>query len=103
MADFQEIMSIFKRMCDSCVDSSCGMNQIPGLGCRTYIYKHPKEAEELLLKWAEEHPAKTNADKFEEVFGVKPVLKGCQGLCQCIADCSDCEYDGFWSKEYKER
>lgn len=56
--------------------------------CTTIITENPKEAEEIIMKWAKENPIKTNAEKFKEVFGITwneaPI--GCR----------------FWNQEYKE-
>lgn len=62
---------------------------------------------EIVEQWAKEHPIKTNADKFKEVFGTKP------SLYTCVNDinCEDCKYYGdvcyvrelFWDAEYKEQ
>ena len=106
MAEFQEIMRIHKRMCQSYkVCAECCIYKIPNVSCKTYIYKYPEDAEKLLLKWAEEHPIKTNAEKFKEMFGIKTTLEGCFGI-PCVhhdADCPTCEYQHFWEREYKEK
>lgn len=67
------------------------------------------EAAEIVENWAKEHPIKTNADKFKEVFGLDmaPIHS-----CVSSKSCEDCEYtyDGacavsklFWDAEYKEQ
>lgn len=109
MAEFIEVFKQRKRMCESYTDQfgithceMCTMCKIPS--CSYYIFSHPQEAESIIMKWAEEHPIKTNADKFKEVFGVEPNRKGCAGI-QCpkgCADCANCNMYGFWEQEYKE-
>lgn len=106
MAEFQEIVSIYKRMCDSCkVCGECHIFQTTRSSCKDYLTKHTEDAEKFLLEWAKEHPVKTNSKKFEEVFGVKPTLEGCQGIqCLHITDnCNECECRHFWESEYKEK
>jgi hypothetical protein len=51
----------------------------------------------------------TNAEKFEEVFGMKIDEDYPKGICQsidhkiCIEhNCSDCPAFKFWDREYKE-
>lgn len=65
------------------------------------------EAIDLVENWAKEHPIKTNADKFKEVFGFEPTPIYCVNN---NVKCEDCEYfdynDGlcdatrFWDAEY---
>ena len=37
--------------------------------CSVWAKNHSKEAEQIIMQWAEEHPIKTNGMKFKEVFG----------------------------------
>lgn len=62
------------------------------------------EAIEIVENWVKEHPIKTNAMKFEEVFGFEP-LRDC---CLINKECRDCKLNGekncsetFWNAEYK--
>lgn len=59
------------------------------------------------MKWAAEH-IKANRDKIKELFSNDLELNACEGFC-CPKDdednyikCEDCDYFGFWDKEYKE-
>lgn len=52
----------------------------------------------------------TNAEKFEEVFGIKIDEEYSSGICQSIDhkiceehNCPDCPAFRFWDKEYVER
>ena len=83
MAEFTEVMKQRERMCESFHDkygdpkcNECLINRESLFGCSDYVTHYYKEAEKIIMDWAKAHPIKTNADKFEEVFGVKPVLKG---------------------------
>lgn len=115
MAEFVEVMKWRERMCDELNNcSECGFakseafNKIyPGVApkfCMEYTINNPQEAEEIIMAWEKEHPVKTNADKFKEVFGVETSLSGCNGIfCQKgLPDCKNCDCNGFWSKEYIE-
>lgn len=110
MAEFTEVMEHRQRMCDemeSCL--VCPLNGNAISGCFTFIKKRPQEAEEIIMKWADENPIQTNADKFKEVmektFGVPAHIgsPNCSLIdCPDNVACGDCEYNGFWQKEYRE-
>lgn len=101
MAEFQEVMKHWKRMCDTSKCENCGLDK--ECGCDTYINNNLKQAEEIIMKWAEEHPIQTNADKFKEVFGydIDPKVDCCR-LEACDGECDKCKFDDFWNQEYKE-
>ena len=61
-------------------------------------------------KWAKEHPFVTNANKFEDTWGHKPVRTDDSWFCPSIfkdvecnssIDCDKCTSE-FWNSEYKE-
>lgn len=71
--EFKEVMIHYKRMCKSiqkgthcqnCPLGSC--NNGKGELCDRFLHEYPSEAEQIILKWAEEHPAKTIKDDFLE-------------------------------------
>lgn len=87
--------------CSSCpfYEEVCSTKGIKGTLFHSY------EAIDLVENWAKEHPIKTNADKFQEVFGTKPSLY----MCVNDLNCGDCKYyygdvcyvrDLFWNVEY---
>lgn len=115
MAEFKKVMKQRERMCkyaETKCDNRCDLHKLGGCFsefCNNYICNCPQEAEEIIMNWAKEHPAKTNADKFKEVFGVKPSYQSCPytdtTLCQNTVECKPCdccEYYDFWEQEYKE-
>ena len=111
MADFVDVIKIKNRMCESvenCNDCPVGgnCNIIQG-GCGLLLRKYPEQAQEILLKWAEEHPVKTNADKFEEVFGHKVNIDECPFIgtkeCHSHKSCFDCPNNNFWEQEHKNQ
>lgn len=77
MAEFKTVMKEHSRMCCSfsCEDcEDCPLGKKRGVyTCLRWVFDHPYEGEELIMKWAEEHPVTTNRDKFREVFGFDPV------------------------------
>ena len=99
MAEFQEVMKQRERMCDLCEVK--GEACVNCLGHLQNIRKNPQESEMFILKWAFEHPIKTNADKFKEVFGFMPDSEYCPNKCPENV-CANCEYRHFGSQEYKE-
>lgn len=106
MAEFTEVMKQKKRMCERdeiyCVECKLEYgNNGSKLPCYDFIMAHPKEAEEIIMAWAKEHPINTNADKFKEVFGFIPDSECCPSKCP-ENGCINCEYKHFWSQEYKE-
>ena len=63
------------RMCKSygCSCSGCGVMDLkPDDGCIVALAKNPKEFVAIVERWSNEHPRKTNRDKFFEVFGIDP-------------------------------
>lgn len=114
MAEFVEVMKNRRRLCETYnMCAECPMdkkNNKKNISCEYLFNSHHKEAEEIIMKWAEEHPIKTNADKlkviFKEVFGVEldiEALCGCIGIrTHCTHNCEYCKYHNFWEQEYKE-
>lgn len=70
--EFQEFWKERKRLCGHYKECDlCPMHSIlASTSCEVGCVKNPKEAEQIVKKWANEHPIVTNADKFKEVFGV---------------------------------
>lgn len=113
MAEFTEVMKQRERMCDffQTEEGICRANcpfsdKKSGAydDCNRWIMEHYEEAEEIIMKWAEEHPLKTNADKFKEVFGDIARIEECNfiGCVDWTGDCTKCKYHNFWKAEYKE-
>lgn len=111
MAEFQEVARQYERMCDYFKDKFgcescplCSSKNESGKSCVFVFYSEPRQAEEIIMKWAKEHPMQTNADKFKEVFGMELFHDGCGGV-SCPSDdtkCKECIYKDFWNQEYKE-
>lgn len=112
MAEFTDVIKHKKRMCEkyNCTHDCPIKKWVTSnytktfYGC-TRIMEHPQEAEEIIMKWAKEHPIVTNADKFKEVFGFTPNGKSCPytiDSCGDSCDKSNCSHYDFWEQEYKE-
>lgn len=104
--DFKEAMGIYKRLCeyphkkDSCKECPVsslknGTNKV----CRDFIIDNSDTAEPILKEWAAEHPAKTNRDKFAEVFGEIERFGKCEIIDCSTVPCIEC---GWWNREYVE-
>ena len=72
MAEFKEVMKQFNRMCDEnkwC--NTCQINTNRTIyTCFRWLTENPTKGEEIIMKWAEEHPLITNNDKIKEIFGL---------------------------------
>ena len=70
MAEFVKVAAEMTRMCGHyegfCKECPLGF----AVSCRNWVFAQPSEAEEIIMKWAEEHPLMTNGAKFMEIFGV---------------------------------
>lgn len=91
--------------CDDIVCAECMFREL----CRDFdrpgmqphqMFKASFEVIELIEKWTKEHPAITNKEKIEELFGVKidPELECKPGGCTGTS-CEECRK--WWSEEYK--
>lgn len=78
MAEYQEVAKTYDRLCESYDECyKCPMfrnrDKNDPIACRYWaLLVNPKKAEKIIMTWAKEHPVKTNADKFKEIFGDEP-------------------------------
>jgi hypothetical protein len=112
--EFVEVMKHKQRMCNSVgVCWHCPLftnNNGSNIICEEFIRTYPEKAEEIIMKWAEKHPIKTNKDKFDEIFSDFPVdiermTEQCKYDCPNYPNCYGCnrkEAIEFWDKEYEE-
>lgn len=86
----------YARMCNNninnninrCEDCPLGTkNNGEGMACSFLVRKAPDKANEIILKWIEEHPVKTRQDKFLEMFPNACMYKGAINICPCSIDC----------------
>ena len=65
MAEFQEVMKQFKRMCEH-ADSGCSGCAFQGSDCSmSALVNNIEEAESLIMQWAAEHPEPVYPTWFE--------------------------------------
>lgn len=106
MTEFQRVAKERERMCET----SNGCKECPlynlteGNFCGTKILNHAEESERIIMKWASEHPIKTNRMKFEEIFGCSIVThkihEAIPGHVE-ILNTSDEEFEEWLNAEYK--
>lgn len=106
MYDSLRTEHIGDRNCRGIYCEDCPFNgKVCNIGEKNF---HAHEAIEIVENWAKEHPVKTNADKFQDVFGFdmticwddKPSCDGCpfyDGIGKCNSK------EKFWDAEYKEQ
>lgn len=94
---------------ENCAGISCSNCPFNRKVCNTEkLIFYSIEVIEIVENWAKEHPIKTNADKFREVFGVEydPINSCIKHNVKC-GNCPYYTYDGtcdvnrFWNAEYK--
>ena len=76
----------FARMCKGnngeCKYCPLGSsNNKKGITCDQITRKYPDKANEIILKWCEEHPVKTRQDKFLEIYPNANVSGGVVRVC----------------------
>lgn len=114
----------YARLCKSCGDckncEKCPLSYINNPAkesCRRLVKTHTYEANEIILKWCEEHPIETRQDRFLKMFpkarisadGVTPLcpLKvdaafPCPIEEDCgTKDCAKCRRN-YWLEEVEE-
>ena len=91
MAEFQTVIHERQRMCSSYnTCRQCYINDLLTDTCAAWIMKNPEATERIVMKWAAEHPIKTNGMKFKEVFGNHVVWE------------TDEDMEAWLNSEYKE-
>ena len=122
MENMTEFQKDFVRMLDSMRDTSKGAISCIGIDadkcekclladiCDTEVLYNAEKVIEIVTQWAKEHPIVTNADKFEDTWGRKPLRADGGWICpstfkdvECNRniDCGKCTNE-FWNSEYKE-
>lgn len=105
-----EFLKTKNRMCEK--HKACGdcpmsrYNNPVKEPCSEFIRKFPNKAIEIVEKWLKENPAKTNKDKFIEVFHQSQLnsarcvydITGKCGYVPSGLPCNDCDW---WKEEYK--
>ena len=105
--EFVKAMKITKRICED-NGGNCGncplysQNNKKGALCGDFLENYPEEAEEILTKWAEEHPQKTILMDLLEKYPNAPLKK--DGTPQYVCPyqlgydkSDDCIYDDVYT------
>lgn len=114
----ENLFEAYARMCEFYNNSYCNADceigkMLKEKGCQ-YIYpacvdflkSNPKEAEEIITKWAEEHPIKTRQDVFLELYpsaaldgdgvlNVRPCDMVKDFICYVGIGCKECRKE-YW-------
>lgn len=78
--DYARICESFEK-CNKCILLKFCSEQ------RNIFSNDVDKANEIILKWIEEHPVKTRQDKFLEMFPNACMYKGAINICPCSIDC----------------
>lgn len=109
----------YARMCkyfdDDCQECPVFYKQTEtGLSCEEFIRNCPDKANEIILKWCEEHPIKTRQSELLKCFpNAQKLNTGILRICPKIVDetldincpdrpCLGC-YNDYWLAEVKEK
>lgn len=95
--------------CRSCL-LSVDINEM-SIACLDLVKDYPDKANEIILKWCEEHPVKTRQDRFLKMFPNALLFDGVLNICpECVKGecghsgtmlCKDCKKD-YWLAEVDE-
>ena len=114
----KEYEKTYIRMMDSVRTDHKGNEDCAGVPCGICPIRHvcenwslsfsAFEIIEIVEKWGSDHPVITYADKYEQVFGCKPLTAGdgiylCPHFSDCPSEvtCTECKKN-YWESEYIE-
>ena len=116
MAEFQEVVRQYGRLCDSMHHCSpeCPMHSLEDGGmCHEFMRNNPEGFEAVVMKWAADHPEKTLKDVLLEHFpnatldrnGEPETCAALLGLAPCpngdwVKACAPCT--GCWNRPAPE-
>lgn len=113
--NFSRLCRTQKNKCENCPmrAENNGANKF----CLTLVTKYPDKANEIILKWCEEHPVETRQSKIQKIIPAITLDAGeeyvdicpkdidtdfsSNKLCDNYADCSDCKKE-YWHAEVDE-
>lgn len=105
----------YARMCNSLGDNckECPLFNKES-ACSGEILHHTSKANEIILKWCEEHPVETRQDRFLKMFPNANICRGCLEISPCNVDirqfysekcgtksCAQCRKE-YWLAEVDE-
>lgn len=102
----------YARMCKSHEDCAKCPIAKPAPICHLCIAEQPDKANEIILKWCEEHPVETRQSNLLKAFPNAKVLYGVPDICPMKIDetiacefpgcsCAECRKE-YWLAEVKE-
>lgn len=110
----------YARMCKSNKSNNCAecplgyIENKVGWECYNFILRYPDKANEIILKWCEEHPVETRQDRFLKMFPNADICRGCLEISPCNVDirqfdsekcgtksCAQCRKE-YWLAEVDE-
>ena len=107
--DFARMCNKIRPKCDECPLTL--INNGKRVFCIDLLRKFPDEANEIILKWCEEHPIKTRQEKFLEMFPNASVdINGVLVIYPCKLEkevkcrskhCEECRRN-YWNEEVEE-
>lgn len=75
MAEFQEVIKEWERMCNTTQCLKCGFYKAVGANvdrCKQFIADHPTKAEEIIMAWSAEHPEPVYPTWYEFLGDIYP-------------------------------
>lgn len=113
--NFSRVCRAHTKKCENC-PMSADNNGADEL-CLNLVTKYPDKANEIILKWCEEHPVKTRLSELQKIIP-KIILDSseeyadicpsdidedfnCKRLCDNYAECADCQKE-YWLAEVEE-
>ena len=111
--NFSRLCSAQKNKCENC-PMSADNNGADKL-CLTLVTKYPDKANEIILKWCEEHPIKTRQSELLKCYPYIPIIGETvdicpkrfdmdflsSGKCKEYAGCEKCRKE-YWLEEVDE-
>ncbi len=104
----------YARLCGTVITcDNCPMRAArngTNLSCDVLLIKNPDKANEIIIKWCEEHPEKTRQDRFLKMFPNAKIDNGVVVICpknvettlRCgVKDCGECRKE-YWLAEVEE-
>ena len=89
--DYARMCIAENKCCRECPLSKLNTNE--NLYCAEYLLKYPDKANEIILKWCEEHPIKTRQDEFLKMFpNARIDVNGALSICpKCVNKDFSCQ------------
>ena len=106
--DYARMCKKYVTDCESC-PLAAKLNG-ENMDCQTLVLDCPGKANEIILKWCEEHPIKTRQSEFLEMFPNAKIINGVVTICPknvettlgcSMKSCEKCSRE-YWLAEVDE-